>query len=76
MDYTQIIYLIAPSIAGTSLTSILATILFSSIKKAFKKKVNEVGEASEYAKLHKENEDLKSELQEIKETLNRMRGKV
>lgn len=69
MALEEIIIMIAPSLAGTSAVTLISIIVGSFLKKLLKKKVDEVSENAEFEKVHKE-------LAEIKEVLNKIRGKA
>lgn len=68
MDIQTILMIIAPSLAGCSASTILAILAFKFIKKLFVKKTNEIGENAEFEKLHEE-------INDVKEILNKIRGK-
>lgn len=68
MDLQQILFMIAPSLAGVSLTTILTTLCGRYIKKKLNKKINEVSENEQFKKIN-------TKLDNIQEDINKIRGR-
>lgn len=68
MDFQTFLITIAPNLAGCSASTILAILAYNFIKKLFAKKANEIGENADIKELRKE-------VKEVKDILNKIRGK-
>ena len=69
MDFQSILIMIAPSLAGCSVSAIICVLVYRVLKKLFERKISSISENAEFEKLHKE-------IKEVKETLDRIRGKA
>lgn len=67
MNYQEILMMIAPSLAGVSLTTLLSLAFSKFIKKRVKAKIDEIGENAEFKKVN-------DKLDTINEKINRITG--
>ena len=69
MDFQSILIMIAPSLAGCSVATIICILTYKVLKKLFERKISSISENAEFKKLH-------DEVKELKEILNNIRGKT